>query len=30
MALEQWEAEDDLVYGCIDDEKGKAFLMYGR
>lgn len=29
MELEPCEAEDDFVYGCRDDEDGKAFLVLG-
>lgn len=29
MALEPQEAEDDVVYWCLDDEEWKAFLVQG-
>ena len=29
MALQPWEAMNDFVYGCLDEEEGKAFLVQG-
>ena len=29
MALEIWEAENDIVNWCTNDKEGNVFLMHG-